>query len=51
MNIENLDKFVNYLNGLIKFKNSVAGQRALMTSRLREKIKERDDIEYKNKVF
>lgn len=41
-NIENLDKFVNYLNGLIKFKNSVAGQRALMTSRLREKIKERD---------
>jgi hypothetical protein len=42
LNIENLDKFVNYLNGLIKFRKSVAGQRALMTSDLREKIKNRD---------
>lgn len=42
LNIENLDKFVNYLNGLIKFRKSIAGQRALMTSSLREKIKNRD---------
>jgi hypothetical protein len=42
LNIENLDKFVMYINKLVKFKNSIAGQRALMTSKLREKIKERD---------
>ena len=43
MNIDNLNKFVVYLSDLIKFKNSAAGQRALMTSALREKIKERDN--------
>lgn len=42
LNIENLNKFVNYLNDLIKFRKSVAGQRTLMTSSLREKIKSRD---------
>ena len=42
LNIDNLNKFVNYLNGLIKFRKSVSGQRALMTSGLREKIKNRD---------
>lgn len=42
LNIENLNKFVNYLNGLIKFRKSVSGQRTLMTSSLREKIKNRD---------
>lgn len=43
LDIENLDKFINYLNEIVKFKNSVAGQRALMTSKLREKIKNRDN--------
>ena len=42
MDIDNLDKFVNYLNDLIKFKKSIQGQRALMTTSLREKIKIRD---------
>jgi len=41
-NIDTLDRFVNYLSSVIKFKKSVAGQRALMTSSLREKIKQRD---------
>jgi hypothetical protein len=43
LNIENLNKLVKYLSDLIKYKKSVAGQRALMTSKLREKIKVRDD--------
>jgi hypothetical protein len=43
LNIENLDKFINYLSELVKFRKSVAGQRALMTSSLREKIKCRDN--------
>lgn len=42
-NIENLDRFIKYLSESIKFKKSVAGQRALMTSSLREKIKKRDN--------
>ena len=42
LNIENLNKFVVYLNELVKFKKSADGQRALMTSQLREKIKMRD---------
>jgi len=44
LNIQNLDKFIAYLNDLVKFKNSIAGQRALMTSMLREKIKNRDNF-------
>ena len=42
LNIENLNKFVVYLSELVKFRESIAGQRALMTSSLREKIKKRD---------
>lgn len=42
-NIDTLNGFIEYLSGLIKFKKSVAGQRALMTSKLREHIKERDN--------
>ncbi len=41
--ISNLDKFISYLSSMIKFRKSVAGQRALMTLRLREKIKKRDN--------
>lgn len=42
MDIENLNKFVVYLSEKIKFNRSAAGQRALMTSKLRLKIKQRD---------
>lgn len=42
MNIDQLNKFVIYLSEKIKFKKSAAGQRALMTSALRTRIKERD---------
>jgi len=41
--IENLDKLIYYLNDLVKFRKSVEGQRALMTSNLREQIKVRDN--------
>lgn len=41
--IDNLNKFVVFLSKKVNFKKSVAGQRALMTSKLREKIKIRDD--------
>lgn len=42
MDIENLNRFVLFLSEKIKFNKSVAGQRALMTSKLRQRIKERD---------
>jgi hypothetical protein len=42
LNASNLEHFIEYLSSLIEFKNSIAGQRALMTSALREKIKKRD---------
>lgn len=41
--LDNLEKFINYLSENIKWKKSVAGQRALMTTTLRNKIKERDN--------
>ena len=43
LDIDNLNEFVQYLSELVKFKKSAAGQRALMTSKLREKIKQRDN--------
>lgn len=46
--IENLNKFIAYLSEKIKFKNSAKGQRALMTSSLREHIKQRDNYTCKN---
>lgn len=42
MDIDNLNKFVSFLSEKIKFNKSVAGQRSLMTSKLRQHIKERD---------
>lgn len=42
MDINNLNKFVLFLSEKIKFNKSAAGQRALMTSKLRQHIKERD---------
>lgn len=44
LNVQNLDKFIIYLSDLVKFKKSITGQRALMTSNLREKIKNRDNF-------
>lgn len=41
--IDNLNKFVEYLSDCIKFRNSAKGQRALMTTALRTKIKQRDN--------
>lgn len=43
LNIENLNQLINYLNDVIKWTKSIAGQRALMNSQLRDKIKERDN--------
>lgn len=42
-NIENLNAFIAFLSKKIKFKKSIAGQRALMTPKLRDKIKARDN--------
>ena len=43
LDLDNLERFVAFLSEKVKFAKSVAGQRALMTSRLREQIKERDN--------
>lgn len=43
LDVENLNKFINYLSTLVKFRNSIQGQRSLMTSKLREYIKQRDN--------
>lgn len=40
--LENLNRFVQFLAEKVRFRKSVAGQRALMTSMLRQQIKERD---------
>ena len=44
LDVGNLERFVGYLSELVKFRKSVAGQRALMTQGLRKWIKERDDF-------
>jgi hypothetical protein len=44
LDLSNLNKFVGYLGDLVKFRRSIKGQRALMTSALREKIKIRDNF-------
>lgn len=41
--VSNLNKFVEYLSENVKYKKSVLGQRALMTLKLRESIKQRDN--------
>lgn len=48
MDIDNLNRFVLFMSEKIKFKKSIAGQRALMTSKLRQHIKERDKFTCKN---
>lgn len=44
MDIDNLNRFILFLSDKIKFNKSAAGQRALMTSKLRQHIKERDNF-------
>ena len=46
--INNLEKFIKYIANIIKFQNSVKGQRALMTSSLREEILKRDNYTCQN---
>lgn len=43
MDIENINKLITYLSQIIKFKKSIQGQRALMTSRFRNEILTRDN--------
>lgn len=43
LDINNLNEFVGYLGNLVKFRKSIAGQRALMTNSFRESIKLRDN--------
>lgn len=45
LDIENLNHLIKYLNDEIKWKKSIAAQRALMTSNLRNEIKERDNYQ------
>src|SRR5690606_6533117 len=42
LTIVNLNKLIIYLNDVIKWRATIDGQRALMTSKLRKKIKKRD---------
>jgi len=44
LDVSNLERFVGYLSELVKFKKSIAGQRALMTQALRTFIKKREII-------
>lgn len=43
LDLTNLSDFIKYLSGIIKYRESVKGQRALMTPQLREYIKKRDN--------
>ena len=43
LNIDNLELFIKYIASILEFKNSIMGQRCLMTAKLREKIKQRDN--------
>lgn len=42
LNTPTIDALIGVLSGKIRFRKSIAGQRALMTARLREEIKARD---------
>lgn len=44
LDVQNLEILIDYLSKLVKFRKSVRGQRALMTTRLRELIKSRDNF-------
>lgn len=44
LNIDNLNRFVIYLSEVVKFRKSIQGQRALMTTKLRKEILQRDNF-------
>ncbi|QBE64904.1 HNH endonuclease [Pseudoduganella lutea] len=44
LDLRNLEALLSYLGALVKFRKSIAGQRALMTVALRERIKARDNF-------
>ena len=44
MDLEQLERFIAYVADSVRFTKSAAGQRALMTARLRESIKVRDNF-------
>lgn len=48
LNSQTLDALIDTMSARIKFRKSAAGQRALMTSKLRHHIKERDDFTCQN---
>ena len=50
LDIEHLEEFVHYLSEQISFKKSVKFQRALMTPKLRDEIKERDNYTCQNEL-
>ncbi len=43
LDIPNLNDFIAFLDSKIKYRKSIKGQRSLMTSKLRDKIKARDE--------
>ena len=43
LDIDNIERFVKYIAQLVDYRNSIKGQRVLMTTALREKIKNRDN--------
>lgn len=43
LNLNQLERFIAYIADSVKFAKSAAGQRSLMTAKLREKIKARDN--------
>lgn len=48
LDVKHLEQFAHYLSKKIKFNNSIKGQRALMTRKLRKEIKERDNYTCQN---
>ena len=50
LDVKHLEQFAHYLSKKIKFNNSIKGQRALMTPKLRDEIKERDNYTCQNEL-
>lgn len=50
LDVKHLEQFAHYLSKRIKFNNSIKGQRALMTPKLRDEIKERDNYTCQNEL-
>jgi len=47
LDLGNLERLIEYLGNLVKFRKSIQGQRSLMTTQLREQIKIRDNYSCK----